>query len=335
MLKKSAILASALILILGGSQADDAVKKPAVEEVKKEDNKEYLAPRSNKYTFSDKKVEDLTKEEAFNAGSYLNGMMVATKNGEDKDFDAKSFLLGMEEKKKNPTMPFDSSEWQKQASLYKELKKDNKEFTENFKINYFKTYGIYVANALPQRNFSIDIFIDGFKDKLTNKEVVLPQDKMKGLSDKLQAYFLEDAKIAGAKENTMGISFLEANKKKEGVVTLPSGLQYKIIKNGEGAVGIDGQTVSVHYVGTTVDGKEFDNSVKRGQPFEVVLPGQVIKGWQEALKLMNKGSKWQVFIPESLAYGAKGYGTTIKPFATLIFEMEIVDIANTVPEPTK
>ena len=97
----------------------------------------------------------------------------------------------------------------------------------------------------------------------------------------------------------------------------------------------DGQTVKVHYAGTTIDGKEFDSSYKRNQPFEVVLPGQVIKGWQEALKLMPKGSKWQVFIPENLAYGERGAGNSIKPYATLIFEMEILDITGSAVPPTQ
>lgn len=129
-----------------------------------------------------------------------------------------------------------------------------------------------------------------------------------------------------AEKNTKeGEAFLEANKKKSGVITLPSGLQYKILKEGNGAKPTATQTVKCHYRGTLIDGKEFDSSYKRGEPTEFPVGG-VIKGWTEALQLMPVGSKWELYIPSTLAYGERGAGQTIGPNAVLIFEIELLSI---------
>ena len=130
---------------------------------------------------------------------------------------------------------------------------------------------------------------------------------------------------SGEKNKTEGDAFLAANKAKEGVVTLPSGLQYKIITAGTGPKPTLEQTVVCHYRGTLIDGKEFDSSYKRGQPATFPVKG-VIKGWTEVLQLMPVGSKWQVFIPSDLAYGERGAGADIGPNATLVFEIELVAI---------
>ena len=122
-----------------------------------------------------------------------------------------------------------------------------------------------------------------------------------------------------------GIKFLEENKTKEGVVTLPSGLQYRIIRAGKGPVPSATDVVKVHYRGTLIDGTEFDSSYSRNAPAEFGLAGGVIKGWTEALLLMPVGSKWELFIPEDLAYGGADRGL-IKPFSTLIFEVELLEI---------
>ena len=122
-----------------------------------------------------------------------------------------------------------------------------------------------------------------------------------------------------------GDVFLEENKKKEGVVTLDSGLQYKIIKEGEGEKPSKDDTVSVHYKGTLVDGTKFDSSYDRGQPAEFKVGG-VIPGWTEALQLMTVGSKWQLCIPSDLAYGERQAGPVIGPNSTLIFEVELLEI---------
>ncbi len=135
----------------------------------------------------------------------------------------------------------------------------------------------------------------------------------------------EAAKIAAEKNKKEGDAFLAANKAKEGVITLPSGLQYKILKEGNGKKPTDADTVQVHYRGTLIDGTEFDSSIKRGQPASFPVK-QIIPGWREALKLMPVGSKWQLFIPPELAYGARGAGGDIGPNATLIFEVELLAI---------
>jgi FKBP-type peptidyl-prolyl cis-trans isomerase len=122
-----------------------------------------------------------------------------------------------------------------------------------------------------------------------------------------------------------GAEFLAANKKKEGVVTLESGLQYKILKQGDGPKPTSSDRVVVNYRGTLLDGTEFDSSYKRNQPATFTLK-QVIKGWRQALPLMPAGSKWQLFVPPRLAYGARGNGRTIGPNATLIFEVELIEV---------
>jgi len=121
------------------------------------------------------------------------------------------------------------------------------------------------------------------------------------------------------------VAFLEANKTKEGVVTLPSGLQYKVLQAGTGPKPAATDTVVCNYRGTLLDNTEFDSSYKRGQPATFPVGG-VIKGWTEALQLMPVGSKWQLFIPADLAYGDRGAGGQIGPGATLIFEVELLSI---------
>ena len=125
-----------------------------------------------------------------------------------------------------------------------------------------------------------------------------------------------------------GEAYLAANKAKDGVVTLPSGLQYKILKEGSGPKPTAGDTVVCNYKGTLIDGTEFDSSYKRGQPATFAV-GQVIKGWTEALQLMPVGSKWQLFVPAEMAYGERGagQGSNIGPNATLVFEVDLLSIA--------
>jgi FKBP-type peptidyl-prolyl cis-trans isomerase FklB len=122
-----------------------------------------------------------------------------------------------------------------------------------------------------------------------------------------------------------GEAFLAENAKKEGVKSLPSGLQYRVLKEGTGKQPTKADKVVVHYRGTLIDGREFDSSYKRGEPAEFGVT-QVIKGWTEALQLMKEGSKWMVYIPWQLAYGAEGRGGLIGPHETLVFEVELVSV---------
>jgi len=129
----------------------------------------------------------------------------------------------------------------------------------------------------------------------------------------------------GEKAQSEGKAFLEENSKRAEIVTLPSGLQYEIMTEGAGATPKATDTVKVHYHGTLIDGKVFDSSVNRGEPATFGVT-QVISGWVEALQLMPVGSKWKLFIPSELAYGAQGAGQAIAPHSTLIFEVELLEV---------
>ena len=142
--------------------------------------------------------------------------------------------------------------------------------------------------------------------------------QMDTIKEKAIAEKYADNKAAGEK-------FLSENKEKEGVITLPSGLQYKVIKEGKGAKPTETDRVKVNYRGTLIDGKEFDSSYKRNEP-ATFRANQVIKGWTEALTMMPVGSKWELYIPSELAYGTRETGGDIKPFSTLIFEVELLEI---------
>lgn len=178
-------------------------------------------------------------------------------------------------------------------------------------------------------DLDVELAIQALRDAYSGSKLLMSE---KEISDALNAFQKErlekqaaETKLLAEKNKKEGDAFLEENKKKEGIVTLPSGLQYKILRAGEGNRPKDSDTVRVQYRGTLIDGTEFDSSYSRGKPASFRL-GNVIPGWTEALKLMPVGSKWQLFIPPDLAYGIRGYGRTIAPNATLIFEVELLDI---------
>jgi FKBP-type peptidyl-prolyl cis-trans isomerase FklB len=200
--------------------------------------------------------------------------------------------------------------------------------------------GRNLGAQLHQQAVELDqaILLRGMKDALAGGKTLLTDDEVKAALGQLQAEVrtrqqekmkVEQEKMeVAAKENKKeGTEFLEANKTKEGVVTLPSGLQYKILTEGTGPKPAATDTVSCNYRGTLLNGTEFDSSYKRGQPLSIQVTG-VIKGWTEALQLMPVGSKWQLFIPSDLAYGDRGADprSGIGPGATLIFEVELLSI---------
>lgn len=181
---------------------------------------------------------------------------------------------------------------------------------------YYKTMGVeklntaYVAKA--------------FQDVLNNKPLIITEDECTmNIQQKLQQFMTQ--KISAVKE--AGIKFLEENKKRPGVITLPDGLQYEIITKGTGPVPKATDTVQANYMGTLINGEEFDNSYKRGQPLTIPVSG-VIRGWTEALELMPVGSKWKLFIPSDLGYGDRGAGSAIPGGAALIFTIELLNIVN-------
>lgn len=169
------------------------------------------------------------------------------------------------------------------------------------------------------KEIDINILSKGMKDAFDKKEVNL--DDMQ-INELLRNYFEKLQKEAGAKNLEEGEAFLEANKAKEGVITLPSGLQYKVIREGTGTKPQSNQTVDVIYHGTLIDGTVFDSSRERGEPVTLTVTG-VIPGFSEALMLMSEGSVWEVYIPSNLGYGERGAGGAIKPNSTLVFEIDL------------
>jgi len=156
---------------------------------------------------------------------------------------------------------------------------------------------------------------------------MLTPEEMMAVSKKMQEEQMKKMQAKGSENKIAGEKFLAENKTKEGIVTTESGLQYKVIKEGEGLIPTIDHTVKVHYTGTLLDGTKFDSSVDRGTPAEFRVGG-VIKGWTEALQLMKVGSKYQLFIPSELAYGERGAGADILPNSTLIFDVELLEIVN-------
>jgi len=191
--------------------------------------------------------------------------------------------------------------------------------------------GMSFGSSLRKQSVEVetDILIRGMKDSLAGGKTLLTDDEQKAVLTTLQADIRkkQEEKMAQAGEANIkeGQEFLAANKSKDGVVTLPSGLQYKILQAGTGTKPSTTDSVVCNYRGTLINGTEFDSSYKRGQPATFPVSG-VIKGWTEALQLMPVGSKWQLFVPADLAYGTRGAGPGIGPNSTLIFEVELISI---------
>ncbi len=197
------------------------------------------------------------------------------------------------------------------------------------KVSY--AIGLDIGRNLKRQLIDVDLnlLMQGLKDGMRDAKTLLSdkeaQEVMMTFQKEQMAKLNENARKLGEKNKKEGETFLAENKKKPGVVTLPSGLQYKILKEGTGRNPKATDTVVTHYRGTLLDGKEFDSSYKRGEPATFPLNG-VIRGWTEALQLMKPGAKWQLFIPPQLAYGERGAGQDIGPNATLIFEVELIAI---------
>jgi FKBP-type peptidyl-prolyl cis-trans isomerase FklB len=191
--------------------------------------------------------------------------------------------------------------------------------------------GLNIGTRLKQQSVDIDagLVARGIKDAGSNGTRLLTEDQAESVINTLQQQIAakQDSvkKALGMKNKLDGEAFLAENKKKEGVIVLPDGLQYKILKEGNGKKPKADETVTVNYRGTLIDGTEFDSSTKRGEPSTFRVNG-IIKGWTEALQMMPVGSKWQLFIPPELAYGERGAGNLIPPNATLIFEVELLSI---------
>jgi FKBP-type peptidyl-prolyl cis-trans isomerase len=192
--------------------------------------------------------------------------------------------------------------------------------------------GENIGKAMKKDSVDIDpsILARGIKDAVTGAKPALTdqeaQEALQAFQTEMKAKMEAKAAEAGAANKQAGDSFQAANKTKPGVTTTPTGLQYKVLTPGTGPKPAASDTVICQYRGTLVDGKEFDSSYKRGQPAQFPVTG-VIKGWTEALQMMPVGSKWQLVLPPTLAYGDRGAGPDIGPNSTLVFEVELVGIA--------
>lgn len=198
------------------------------------------------------------------------------------------------------------------------------------KISY--SIGMGIGGDLKRGSIEVDpdLLARGLKDSYGGGKTLLTEDEARQafmtFQKALMARQAEAMRKLGEKNKADGEKFLAENAKKEGVKTLPSGLQYKEIVPGTGKSPKATDTVTAHYKGTLIDGTEFDSSYKSGQPLTIGLSGGLIPGWIEALQLMKEGDKWQLFVPSNLAYGERGRKPLIGPNATLIFEMELISV---------
>ncbi len=191
------------------------------------------------------------------------------------------------------------------------------------KISY--ALGLSIGNNFQNsgiNNLQVEDFVKGLNDVLSGAQPAISYDEAKQV---INEFFMNLQKQKLELNKKAGEEFLTINKGKAGVVTLPSGLQYQVLQNGEGAKPAASDKVKCHYHGTLINGTVFDSSVQRGQP-AVFGVSQVIPGWVEALQLMSVGSKWRLFIPSELAYGEQGAGDVIEPNSTLIFDVELLEI---------
>ena len=173
--------------------------------------------------------------------------------------------------------------------------------------------------------FSLDALVVGLSDIFENKPLRFPEDEMHAAFSAINQLVQEEASKAAESNKADGKAYLEENAKKDGVITTASGLQYEIIKEGDGPKPSQTDMVVTHYHGTLIDGTVFDSSVERGEPAQFPVNG-VIQGWIEALQMMPVGSKWRLHIPSNLAYGDQGSAPVIPAGATLVFDIELIEI---------
>jgi FKBP-type peptidyl-prolyl cis-trans isomerase FklB len=196
--------------------------------------------------------------------------------------------------------------------------------TQADKFSY--AIGLNIAQGIKQQGFADSVNVaalaKALEDAITSKPLLISEQEAQMV---IQTYFQAQQSKAGEKNALEGRKFLAENKKKPGVIELPSGLQYQVLKEGNGEMPKPTDKVTTHYHGTLINGDVFDSSVDRGQPASFPVNG-VIQGWQEALQLMKVGSKWKLFVPSELAYGNQGAGQKIGPGTALIFEVELISI---------
>ncbi|MAD27363.1 MAG: peptidylprolyl isomerase [Pseudomonadales bacterium] len=180
-----------------------------------------------------------------------------------------------------------------------------------------------LASNIP--DLALELVAAGLKDAFQQQPSQVPESELQAAFQVLQGKMQAAAEAAAAQAAQAGVDFLAENAKREGVITLESGLQYEVVTAGTGATPDASSTVRTHYEGTLISGEVFDSSYKRGQPAEFPVGG-VIAGWTEALQLMQEGAKWRLYIPSELAYGARGAGNSIPPHSALIFDIELIKV---------
>jgi len=201
--------------------------------------------------------------------------------------------------------------------------------TQKKKVSY--GIGVDLARNFTRMGveFDVDTLAEGMKDALSGRKLLMTDEELRttltAYQTELKEKQMQAMNTMAAENKKTGDAFLAENKTKEGVVVLPSGLQYKVLKAGDGRKPTATDSVECHYRGTLINGTEFDSSYKTGQPATFKVSG-LIPGWTEALKLMPAGSKWQLFVPPELAYGARGAGRDIGPNTTLIFDLELIAV---------
>jgi FKBP-type peptidyl-prolyl cis-trans isomerase FklB len=197
--------------------------------------------------------------------------------------------------------------------------------TEKQKLSY--ALGAYFSQGISQQGVDMDIpaFMQAVEDVLNKAQLKLSDEEVQTVLTQYQEKLANERNASANNNKAAGENFLAENRKKEGVVTLPNGMQYKVLKEGTGPKPKSDSEVKVHYHGTHINGEVFDSSYDRGEPISLSL-AQVIKGWQEALPLMSVGSKYQFYIPAELAYGDRGAGTSIGPNEALVFDIELLGI---------
>ena len=191
------------------------------------------------------------------------------------------------------------------------------------KLSY--SLGLGIGRQLSQlgaKNINVDDFAQSIKDALSGKEPAVSDEEAQQI---VNQFFVEQEKVKSAAAKAEGENFLAENGKKEGVVTLPSGLQYTVLREGNGKRPSATDTVECDYEGTLINGKVFDSSYRRGEHATFPL-NQVIAGWTEGLQLMQEGAKYRFFIPYTLGYGEHGAGQSIPPFSALVFDVELIEV---------
>lgn len=195
-------------------------------------------------------------------------------------------------------------------------------------IGYFLGLSVgqqMLQNGFEKGDFDLKALLVGLQDGMDKKDASLTDEQLKEAQTKIQELLASRQEAAIEKMKAAGVEYLAENKEKEGVVELESGLQYSVVEEGEGEMPGPTDTVVVHYTGKLINGQTFDSSVQRGEPAKFRV-NQVIAGWQEGLQKMKVGSKWKLYIPSDLAYGAQGSRGAIGPHQVLVFDVELIEI---------